>query len=280
MTQIESNVNQERTLARTLIELSNVFTRTRLMLPSASIQEILLLAGAVEQAKSEGLSIRKGRPVGSKNKPAVEVVAGGPVRVKALSPSPEKGFPQLVGIKKVRLKVTINKKPVPVLEALCLFLTEQKEPQTVRQVVEGFEARGWKINSASKKPLAAAFRLILNRHTNVFKSVAKEGAVLYSMKNQAPAKSTKRTRDRFTKESQRVREAVIATITTYGKPISTPDLAKKMNIDNAQRLSTLMVSLHNRGTLQKSSKNGAILWTLNKDAAKMLNGAAPVQQAV
>jgi hypothetical protein len=52
---IESDVNQERQLVRTLIELREVFTRAKMLLPSISLAEMLTLAGAMEQAKTAGM---------------------------------------------------------------------------------------------------------------------------------------------------------------------------------------------------------------------------------
>ena len=265
----ESDVNQERRLARTLSELREVFTRAKMFLPAVSFTEMLLLAGAVEQAKSEGMSARRGRPPGIASKQAVQAVPALPA-----SPSPSGKV-----VKRIRLSVGMKNKVVQILPALCMLLDKQK-PMTVRQIIESMDAKGWKLNTMSSDVITTV-RGVLNRHTKLFKSIVEDGAVLYSLTyKQETSKRTKKLSPK--KDARPLREAVTAALLAHGRPITGPDLAKKMGIDNAQRLSMLLVSLRSKGSIKKISKNGTLFWTINKEQGrtlasepqgKLLNGA-------
>lgn len=235
MAEIESDVNQERVLAKTLIELRQTYTRAKLLLPAVSLQEMLTLAGAMEQARTEGMKMKSepkalpAKPRSPKSKPAAqeepkptEEPRDIPVKMFVNSPT-----------------VTIGRSSVHVVVAIARLLV--KEPMTIPEMLEAFEKRGWKLNTKTDF-IYQVLRGQLDRHEEYFKSTKRpDGSVVYMMKNIVTKKPTQTNPD--------LKEVVKALITDG--PITAADLALKVGRTNGQGLGPLLTSMRDSGAVKK-----------------------------
>ena len=252
--EIESDVNQERLLARTLMELRQVFTRAKLLLPSLNLQQILMLAGAVEQAKTDGMRV--------KPKPTVVVA----------------GFDGLhVPVVRNSLTVTIDKKKVHVAVAAAKAITE-KGPLSVRELLDTFEAKGWKLNSKSSYPMQIV-RNVLQRHDDHFAASTDGGVVKFRIKEPKAKAAKDENHPKETKEKKtpwraqkdaraEARDAIVKTLVTVREPITIAALAEKMGRPNGAGIVPVMISLVEHGAVKKIERGGETLWDPKPDKLK------------
>lgn len=276
MTQIESEVTQERQLAKTLVDLRQSYTRAKMLLPAVGFAEMMLLAGAVEQAKSEGMSARKGRP------PLATTVPLVPRLSSAEGPG-------------TRLMVSKGKGVVvSVLRALTDLLKEHKKPMSVRDILEGLAAKSWVLNSSSDH-IDTILRCVLTRHRDIFKSVKKGNRIQYMarqepvkrVRTRSTAKATpavemkpvKRIRPSRVKnppkvDSSKLRGLAVTTLMAHhGKPLTLAALAEKMGVDDARRIVALLSSLQKHGGVKQIKKDDTtIVWSPIRDTLKTLGG--------
>ncbi len=251
-TDVVSDVTQERLLARTLVELREVVTRARMMLPALSLHDLLMLAGAVEQAKTEGMKLRPKR----EDKPPIE--------------EPEVMQPVLAVplVKKPKsLMVHTDKgEDLTVVDAVKSVLSRNGS-KTVREILDAFEVRGWKLITTSPYP-TQILRMYLERNDDVFQRTSrKEGdkPVARFSRKEVKAKATKDVKAKEPKGHPRaakvyIGDQIIRTLASLTKPVSTADLAKKINVERIQSLIPLLVSLRTYGAIKDTQKDGTHHW--------------------
>lgn len=256
MNKIESDVSHERLLAKTLIELRETFTRARMLLPSLSLPEMLTIAGAMEQAKTEGMkhlgqALRtdtKALPARSKKAPSAFEIPGAIEDVPVLGNS---------------LSVTIGKKEVHMVVAAARLLVNG--PLTIREMLDAMEKKGWKINSDSEH-VYQIVRGLLVRQSKYFKSTNDNGSVKFALKRLKAQSKPVRVRKEAKAE---LRAKVVKTLSATDGTITTAALAEKLGLPNGQGLVPLLVSMKNHGAIKKSVKNvdgeEVTLWTPNAD---------------
>lgn len=254
-------VQHERALARTFVELRQVVTRIRMAFPNLTIVEILMLAGIVEQAKSEGMkelgqSLRRVPP--KKAPPALPAKASAPPPVKSKPTPPfERG-----------LKVTVGTKNVPFITVASRLLVE-RGPMTLREIFDTFEEKGWKINTKSPH-MQQVVRALLTREDKTFQKVASpNNEVKFRARANNPKRTHAASNPKGAPSKEVVRKQTLRLLAaSHGKPISIADLAEKLKIPNAQRLVPLLVSLSESGAVKKLTKGDETLWEPFKDKIK------------
>ncbi len=269
MDKIESDVNQERLLARTLIDLRQAYTRARMLLPALSMPEMLMLSGAIEQAKTEGMKTRtevKALPASKRKQEAATDEVG----------LNEDEFPVASG----SLSVTAGKTRVHMAVAAAKILAKDG-PLSVRGLLEAIEARGWKLDS--KSPNAPQIvRNFLKRNAKYFGSSVKDGEVRFRLKGAKvvealPKRTAKKTPWRQKKDERNAsRVMIIKALEKVSGPVSIRDIAEKMGRDTGAGIVPVMVALQDAGAVKKVKKDGDTLWDPNpeklRDYKTSLNG--------
>ena len=257
---IETDVEKERELAKALLELRSTFTRVSVMLPLLPLEDLLMLAGVVEQAKTEGMK----KPIAEAKKAAKTAKAA-----KAEADEEARAIPD-VPIQDNSLTVTIGKTKVHAMVAAAKLIV-QKGPLTVNELIEGIQAKGWKLNSNSEH-VYQIVRGLLVRQEKYFKAVNKDGTVKFDLRGRAKP-ATPKIRKRKEKTSDKVRADVLRTLASVRKPITTPELAEKVGLSSGQGLVPLLVSLKEHGAVKKVVQDEVTAWDPNREKLKEYDAA-------
>jgi hypothetical protein len=245
-----SDVQQERLLARTLVELRESVTRARMLLPALSLQDLIMLAGAVEQAKTEGMKV-SGTPSQETKprrlRPSRPVTTMQPVVVQPV----ETPKPKL-------LLVRTDKGDVLVAEAVTNLL-RRANPKTVRELLDMFEEKHWKLLTTSPHP-AQILRMSLERNDNLFQRIVKKEGDKSVARFARREGKTKRTKGHPRAAKVYIGDQILKALAALTKPISTAELAKKINVERIQSLIPRLVSLRAYGAVKNTQKDGAHYW--------------------
>ncbi len=253
MSEIETDVTQERVLARTLIELRETYTRAKMLLPAVSLQEMLMLAGAVEQAKSAGM---KTTPRKQGAEPEEEVLVAG----SSLTVSTGKG-----------------KQTMALVVAVAKLLTDG--PMSVREILDAFKEKGWKLNTKTSYPMRV-LRKALSRSDQHFATVHEGHNIKFKLKtSKRPTKQGKPKLTAWqTQQRNRAgsRDKIVKTLAGVREPISIAALAEKMGRKNSVGIVPVMISLADAGAVKKVKKGDETLWDPVKDKLKEYGAANSV----
>ncbi len=257
----ESNVNQERLLAQTLVELREVYTRARMLLPALSMPELLMLSGAIEQAKTAGMAKTKAGPRAKTSR-----------RKAPANP------------RKSSLSVFVGKDQKE-FAFVASLLMEKKGPMTVRALLDTIKDRGWKLNTKSEWA-SQIVRVYLKRRKDLFTCSQVDGEMRFRLvgKRGRPAKAKGASSSWRAQKDARAkqREEVIRTLKRAESPLTINELGTKMGRKNGVGLVPILRAFQERG-LVKQLPQGADqepLWDPVKDKLRaykepsMLNGAA------
>jgi hypothetical protein len=231
MAEIESSITEERSLARTLLDLREAYTRARMKLPGSSLPELLMLAGAVEQAKTEGMRTKTGQ--------------------KALATTSQVTRPA----SHTMMVSTGGKKPIYIVAAVSKLL--EKSPLSIKETIATFEKLGWKIKTSSNDP-SRTIRQLLERHKETFERVeSATGGVRYKLKGAQKATGKSAPKVKSTGKKHLVKKAtgriIRALYEHNGKPLLSVDLAKMAGLASGQGLSPLLRSMRKEGAIKRVS---------------------------
>lgn len=246
----QTDISSERALAKSLLELREVYTRVRLLLPSLSLQEMLVLSGAIEQAKTAGMK--------AKALPAATAPAAKP-ETEEDGPSTSTG-----------LTVTIDGSRTPLITAVRRLIAEFG-PLSTRDIVGKFEEKGWVFNSRSTHPVSI-LRGALKRSD--LAQLNENGFIKFRLKDTKSAKPPASKKGKKTAwQAQRddraaSRDQILKTLSTVREPITIAQLATKMGRSNGQGIVPVMMSLAQFGAVKKSTKGEETFWEPNRDSLK------------
>lgn len=247
----QTDISQERALAKSLIELREVYTRVRLLLPSLSLQEMLVLSGAVEQAKTAGMK--------AKSLPTATAQAAAKPETEENGPSTSTG-----------LTVTIDGSRTPLITAVRQLITEFG-PLSTRDIIGKFEEKGWTFNSRSTHP-GSILRGALKRSD--LGQLNENGFIKFRLKDtksgKPPAsKKGKKTAWQARRDDRAAsRDQILKALSTVREPITIAQLAAKMGRSNGQGIVPVMMSLAQFGAVKKSTKGDETFWEPNRDSIK------------
>jgi hypothetical protein len=262
MAEIESNVTHERLLARTLVDLREVFTRAKMLLPAVSLQEMLMLAGAMEQAKTSGMKTQK-EPQDT------------PARPKKRPGKVARGKAGKLTHKPAVLTATNAKgQTSPLVPVIAKIIASGNGPMSVESILSHIEAVGLKVNTTAGDLMRTVRGTIIRNSQGpgaVFKKITLANrAVEYKLnKRGLTKKASKRAptprasrRPSKTKDVEQVRSEALRILTSHGGgPLTIQHVAGKLGLENGQRLVPLFVSLAEFGGLKKTvGDNDETLW--------------------
>lgn len=223
---IESNQNQEVVNAaleygRARFHLKAAELKLRQHFPNLSDEELPLLCAVIENVASASLR-------------------------HAISPATTKLYK---GLSVVESKASKPKEVASsVLDAIIEVLGDKT--MSVTEINEALKSHALYPKAKDPKGYINAV-MTASRNKHYFKRVSRGVYCARKAKHKVAKK---------TKKEAPVSARVLRFLVSHGKPIASPDLAKKLGLPSAQALSPLLVSLRENGGVKATEKDGITLW--------------------